>query len=74
MALYNYKPRRPDELELVKGDYYSVSEKCMDGWFKGVELRSSTAGVFPGNYVMPVKYVHVECEVANRRKILRKRS
>ncbi|XP_052794899.1 E3 ubiquitin-protein ligase SH3RF3-like isoform X2 [Mya arenaria] len=55
IALYNYKPRKPDELELVKGDYYSVSEKCMDGWFKGVEIKSGSAGVFPGNYAQAVK-------------------
>ena len=55
MAMYNYKPQKGDELELLKGEYYSVSEKCQDGWFKGVSIKTSVSGVFPGNYVMPVK-------------------
>ncbi|XP_052247696.1 E3 ubiquitin-protein ligase SH3RF3-like [Dreissena polymorpha] len=54
-ALFNYKPEKVDELELIKGDYYSVSDKCLDGWFKGVAIKTSIAGVFPGNYVQAVK-------------------
>jgi hypothetical protein len=53
--LYNYKPQKGDELELIKGDYYSVSEKCLDGWYKGVAVKSNLSGVFPGNYVQSVK-------------------
>ncbi|XP_053398496.1 E3 ubiquitin-protein ligase SH3RF1-like [Mercenaria mercenaria] len=55
IALYNYKPQKGDELELIKGDYYSVSEKCLDGWYKGVALKTNLSGVFPGNYVQSVK-------------------
>ena len=55
VALYNYKPQKEDEVELRKGDYYTVSEKCQDGWFKGTCLRSGSFGVFPGNYVQLVK-------------------
>lgn len=55
IALYNYKPQKGDELELIKGDYYSVSEKCLDGWYKGTALKTNTSGVFPGNYVQSVK-------------------
>lgn len=57
VALYNYKPRKEDEVELKKGEYYTVSEKCQDGWFKGTCLRTGATGVFPGNYVQQVKYV-----------------
>ncbi|XP_005112175.1 E3 ubiquitin-protein ligase SH3RF1-like [Aplysia californica] len=55
-ALYNYKPQKEDELELHKGDHYTVSEKCQDGWFKGASVRSGQAGVFPGNYVHMVRH------------------
>lgn len=51
IAMYNYKPQKADEIELLKGDYYSVTEKCLDGWFKGMAMKSGCIGVFPGNYV-----------------------
>ncbi|KAL4229731.1 E3 ubiquitin-protein ligase sh3rf3 [Mactra antiquata] len=51
VALFNYKPQKGDELELHKGEYYTVSEKCLDGWYKGVSIKTDVAGVFPGNYV-----------------------
>ncbi|KAL3878305.1 hypothetical protein ACJMK2_030668 [Sinanodonta woodiana] len=51
IAMYNYRPQKEDELELKKGDYYTVSEKCQDGWFKGKCLKTGQIGVFPGNYV-----------------------
>ena len=50
-AVYNYKPQKTDELELRKGDFYTVFEKCQDGWFKGQCLKIGISGVFPGNYV-----------------------
>ena len=55
IALYNYKPQKPDEVELTKGGYYTVSEKCQDGWYKGACLRTGRVGVFPGNYVQMVR-------------------
>ena len=55
MAMYNYKPQRPDEIELCKGDIYCVTEKCQDGWFKGQSLKDGVNGVFPGNYVQSVR-------------------
>ncbi len=55
-AMYSYKPQKLDELELKKGELYSVSEKCHDGWYKGVSVRSGASGVFPGNYVQLAKY------------------
>ena len=53
--MYNYRPQKDDEVELRKGDYYTVSEKCQDGWFKGQCLRTGVSGVFPGNYVQMVR-------------------
>ncbi|KAK3575942.1 hypothetical protein CHS0354_001145 [Potamilus streckersoni] len=55
IAMYNYRPQKEDELELKKGDYYTVSEKCQDGWFKGKCLKTGQIGVFPGNYVQVVR-------------------
>lgn len=54
IALYPYKPQKPDEIELKKGCVYYVLEKCQDGWFKGMS-RNFVAGVFPGNYVAMIK-------------------
>lgn len=58
IALYNYRPVRNDELELCFGEHYNVLEKGADGWFKGYPvLGIQQAGLFPGNYVRPVRYV-----------------
>ncbi|XP_058457926.1 E3 ubiquitin-protein ligase SH3RF1 [Malaya genurostris] len=54
VALYPYKPQKPDELELKKGSIYYVIERCKDGWFKGAN-RQQKSGVFPGNYVAVFK-------------------
>ncbi|XP_004529891.1 E3 ubiquitin-protein ligase SH3RF1 isoform X3 [Ceratitis capitata] len=54
LALYPYKPRKSDELELKKGCVYIVTERCLDGWFKGKNWQDTT-GVFPGNYVTPLR-------------------
>ena len=61
IAMYNYRPQKDDEVELCKGDYYTVSEKCQDGWFKGQCLRTGVSGVFPGNYVQGVRWVIIMC-------------
>ncbi|CAH0591429.1 unnamed protein product [Chrysodeixis includens] len=53
VAIYPYKPQKPDELELKKGGMYTVTERCRDGWYKGWAERGARAGVFPGNYVAP---------------------
>uniref|UniRef100_A0A1B0BAZ8 RING-type E3 ubiquitin transferase n=1 Tax=Glossina palpalis gambiensis TaxID=67801 RepID=A0A1B0BAZ8_9MUSC len=54
LALYPYKPLKNDELELKKGCVYIVTERCLDGWFKGKNWKG-ISGVFPGNYVIPLK-------------------
>ncbi|XP_045480233.1 E3 ubiquitin-protein ligase SH3RF3 isoform X2 [Harmonia axyridis] len=51
IALYPYKPQKPDELELKKGGIYMVTDRCQDGWYKGTSNRTQKCGVFPGNYV-----------------------
>lgn len=55
IAMYNYRPQKDDEVELRKGDYYTVTEKCQDGWYKGQCLRTGISGVFPGNYVQIIR-------------------
>ncbi|CAL1283273.1 unnamed protein product [Larinioides sclopetarius] len=70
LALYTYRPLKEDELELRKGELYTVSEKCQDGWFKGTSLRTGLSGVFPGNYVQIAKSAvlqpHIGVSVAGR--------
>ena len=44
-ALYNYKPRNDDEVELHEGDIVYVMEKCDDGWFVGTSQRTGAAAV-----------------------------
>jgi E3 ubiquitin-protein ligase SH3RF len=56
IALYPYKPHKADELELKKGAIYTVTERCQDGWFKGTSSRAPKCGVFPGNYVAPIRW------------------
>ncbi|KAL3267157.1 hypothetical protein HHI36_011296 [Cryptolaemus montrouzieri] len=51
IALFPYKPQKPDELELKKGGIYMVTDRCQDGWYKGTSNRTQKCGVFPGNYV-----------------------
>ncbi|KAG4066680.1 hypothetical protein HA402_007316 [Bradysia odoriphaga] len=59
VALYPYKPQKSDELELKKGSIYFVTERCQDGWYKGSN-RAHKSGVFPGNYVTPLRSTHRE--------------
>lgn len=56
VALYPYKPQKSDELELKRGNVYTVTERCQDGWFKGTN-KNQKCGVFPGNYVAPARYL-----------------
>lgn len=55
VALYSYRGRKADELELKKSHIYTVTEKCQDGWFKGRCITTDRTGVFPGNYVQVAK-------------------
>ncbi|XP_038057876.1 E3 ubiquitin-protein ligase SH3RF1-like [Patiria miniata] len=56
VAMYSYKSTKPDELELKKGDFYTVTEKCKDGWFKGMAVKTGDLGVFPGNYMQAYRH------------------
>lgn len=53
-AIYPYKPRQIDELELLPGDVLNVTMHCDDGWFVGHSTISGQFGTFPGNYVEPL--------------------
>ena len=69
-AIFDYSAKQADELSLKveflsekdltrlttfqKGEFYTVSEMCVDGWYKGQSLRLGKSGVFPGNHVHQV--------------------
>ncbi|KAM6977621.1 E3 ubiquitin-protein ligase SH3RF2 [Aplochiton taeniatus] len=53
-ALYSYKPRRPEELELRKGEMVGVYGKFKEGWLRGLSLRTGKVGILPINFVTPV--------------------
>ncbi|XP_012711181.2 E3 ubiquitin-protein ligase SH3RF1 isoform X1 [Fundulus heteroclitus] len=53
-VLYSYKPRRPEELELRKGEMVGVYGKFKEGWLRGLSLRTGKVGILPGNYIAPV--------------------
>jgi len=47
VALYNYQPRKDDELELKAGDRIRVEHKYDDGWGAGINESTSKFGAFP---------------------------
>lgn len=53
-VLYSYKPRRPEELELRKGEMVGVYGKFKEGWLRGLSLRTGKVGILPSNYISPV--------------------
>ncbi|XP_031713662.1 E3 ubiquitin-protein ligase SH3RF1 [Anarrhichthys ocellatus] len=53
-VLYSYKPRRPEELELRKGEMVGVYGKFNEGWLRGLSLKTGKVGILPGNYITPV--------------------
>ncbi|XP_068596609.1 E3 ubiquitin-protein ligase SH3RF2 [Brachionichthys hirsutus] len=53
-VLYSYKPRRPEELELMKGEMVGVYGNFKEGWLRGLSLRTGNVGILPSNYVSPV--------------------
>ncbi|XP_056295613.1 E3 ubiquitin-protein ligase SH3RF1 isoform X2 [Pseudoliparis swirei] len=53
-VLYSYKPRRPEELELRKGEMVGVYGKFKEGWLRGLSLKTGKVGILPGNYVTTV--------------------
>ncbi|XP_047440540.1 E3 ubiquitin-protein ligase SH3RF1 isoform X2 [Mugil cephalus] len=53
-VLYSYKPRRPEELELRKGEMVGVYGQFKEGWLRGLSLRTGKVGILPSNYITPV--------------------
>jgi len=53
-GVFDYTAKQADELSLQKGEFYTVGEMCVDGWYKGQSLRTGKSGVFPGNHVHQV--------------------
>lgn len=53
-VLYSYKPRRPEELELRRGEMVGVYGMFKEGWLRGLSLRSGKVGILPSNYITPV--------------------
>ncbi|TNM98678.1 hypothetical protein fugu_013242 [Takifugu bimaculatus] len=53
-VLYSYNPRRPEELELKKGEMVGVYGKFKEGWLRGLSLRTGRVGILPSNYISPV--------------------
>lgn len=41
-----------------------MRERCQDGWFRGTN-RSQKSGVFPGNYVAPLRNTQNESSVTS---------
>ncbi|XP_062416790.1 E3 ubiquitin-protein ligase SH3RF2 isoform X2 [Pungitius pungitius] len=67
-VLYSYKPRRPEELELRKGEMVGVYGKFKEGWLRGLSLKTGKVGILPGNYITPVLRTSaqlLETKVAN---------
>ncbi|KAM9795404.1 E3 ubiquitin-protein ligase SH3RF2 [Neosynchiropus ocellatus] len=53
-VLYSYKPRRPEELELRKGEMVGVYGMFKEGWLRGLSLRTGKVGILPSNFITPV--------------------
>ncbi|KAK2849277.1 hypothetical protein Q5P01_009111 [Channa striata] len=53
-VLYSYKPRRPEELELRKGEMVGVYGQFKEGWLRGLSLRTGKVGILPSNYITPM--------------------
>ncbi|KAJ0401859.1 hypothetical protein P43SY_007793 [Pythium insidiosum] len=52
VALYDYEPEAPDELEFREGDALRVLRVQDDGWWQGFLVHAPRrVGVFPSNYV-----------------------
>ena len=62
--MYDYSPHNDDEMRLREDDVVEVMERCDDGWFVGLNQRSSEFGTFPGNYVEKVCWSVVVVVVA----------
>ena len=52
-ALYDYVPQSSDEMELHQGDRIKkiAGAESVDGWIKGLNLRTKHTGLVPVNYI-----------------------
>jgi len=50
-AYADYATKKDDEIRLIKGDKYLISELYEDGWCKGKNLRTGDIGVCPSNHL-----------------------
>lgn len=46
-----YPASGPGELELKPGDVVMVQKVQQDGWYRGFDIKSGKAGMFPGIFV-----------------------
>lgn len=58
VALYDYKAQNEDELDLIKGQHYSIMEMEEDGWIQ-VKDSNGDIGLVPSNYINISSQKHV---------------
>lgn len=70
LAVYDYEPELPDELELKVGDEIKIieSELTFEGWMRG-EVNGNV-GIFPDNFVelKPKEELQGQAIVVNKEK------
>ncbi len=57
---YDYTAMNPDELSIKKGDRIRNVVRTEDGWYEGELASNGRRGVFPDNFVKPIKSAPVK--------------
>ena len=52
---YDYVAQNPDELSIKKGERIRNVQRKEEGWYEGELASSGRRGVFPDNFVKPLK-------------------
>jgi hypothetical protein len=52
---YDYVAQNPDELSIKKGERIRGVQRKEEGWYEGELVSSGRRGVFPDNFVKPIK-------------------
>ena len=52
---YDYAAQHPDELSIKKGERIRNVQRKEEGWYEGELTSSGRRGVFPDNFVKPIK-------------------